>query len=310
MVPRIVYDLATDLAQSPTQQDMDEFDFSRIFEDDGPVPEEAFSGATVNAQQPQVWFSFPQEVHIPPVNQDKEFVNLYMIVDPRSGRLVCPEQTLTFKNGSTVSTARIGPSFLADAANKGILNHPLRDLTSMNPFTLPDPPTIRQSVSNSLNNKKDSDLFALVSSNPFGHQDVGSHAGTVLDTKVATPNATPQANQEATNQPLRALSAYNFFFQAERDRIINGCTEKDEDRSDFKKRRLLEAHWNRDRTKKRRHRKSHGRISFVELSKEISNRWKKLPDKKKEFYREVAAMDFNRYQCELQATTCQIHSLS
>ena len=62
---------------------------------------------------------------------------------------------------------------------------------------------------------------------------------------------------------------------------------------------LLAAHWNQDRTKKRRHRKSHGKIDFTSLSRLISSRWKELPDCRKDFYRQVAAQDWERFQREL-----------
>ena len=96
--------------------------------------------------------------------------------------------------------------------------------------------------------------------------------------------------------PLRALSAYNFFFRDERDRILNDC---DHDWTENKKERLLSDHWNRDRTQKRRHRKSHGKIDFTTLSKLISSRWKELAEDRKDFYRDVAAKDWERYQKEL-----------
>jgi HMG (high mobility group) box len=63
---------------------------------------------------------------------------------------------------------------------------------------------------------------------------------------------------------------------------------------------LLAAHWNQDRTKKRRHRKSHGKIDFTSLSRLISSRWKELPDCRKDFYRQVAAQDWERFQRELE----------
>lgn len=62
---------------------------------------------------------------------------------------------------------------------------------------------------------------------------------------------------------------------------------------------LLAAHWNQDRTKKRRHRKSHGKIDFSTLSKVISTRWKELPEDRKDYFREVAARDWERFQREL-----------
>jgi HMG (high mobility group) box len=80
------------------------------------------------------------------------------------------------------------------------------------------------------------------------------------------------------------------------DRILHGgeiewTKEKQE--------KLLHDHWNQDRTKKRRHRKSHGKIDFSTLSKVISTRWKELPEDRKDYFREVAARDWERFQREL-----------
>lgn len=108
------------------------------------------------------------------------------------------------------------------------------------------------------------------------------------------PKAPPP--KSAQPQPFRALSAYNFFFRDERDRIINGG---EYEFSTAKKQKLLTGHWFRDRTVKRRHRKTHGKIAFTTLSKVISQGWRDLPEDKKAFYREVAAEDLDRYQREL-----------
>lgn len=98
--------------------------------------------------------------------------------------------------------------------------------------------------------------------------------------------------------PLRALSAYNFFFRDERDRILNN---KDHDWSQEKEDSLLQGHWNRDRSEKRVHCKTHGKLSFTALSKEVSRRWKALPSQQREFYHRVARRDWNRYGKELAA---------
>lgn len=131
-------------------------------------------------------------------------------------------------------------------------------------------------------------------------------------TTQAAPNAMPQQQQQQLNLndslkkpaapaasnklPLRALSAYNFFFRDERDRIVHGG---EYELTADKKKQMLAAHWFRDRTKKRRHRKTHGKIAFTELSRVISQRWKELDETTKAFYQQVAAEDLERYHREL-----------
>jgi HMG (high mobility group) box len=119
---------------------------------------------------------------------------------------------------------------------------------------------------------------------------------------TAANHAHPEQQQQQQQQqqrpvlPFRALSAYNFFFRDERDRIINGG---EHEFTSTKKQKLLSEHWFRDRSVKRRHRKTHGKIAFTTLSKVISQGWRDLPEDKKAFYREVAAEDLDRYQREL-----------
>jgi HMG (high mobility group) box len=103
--------------------------------------------------------------------------------------------------------------------------------------------------------------------------------------------------------PIRALSAYNFFFRYERERILNSTEDGNDYDLDVSKKHqeaMLKSHWNRDRTVKRRHRKSHGKISFAELSRKISQRWNDLPEHQKKFFNEVAARDWERYHHEIE----------
>jgi hypothetical protein len=98
--------------------------------------------------------------------------------------------------------------------------------------------------------------------------------------------------------PIRPLSAYNFFFSDEREKILlaDKGQEPPEEDADVKKARLLGQHLEKDRTKRRPHRKTHGTIGFTTLSKLIGKRWKALEDEKKQYYRDIAAMDMDRYQ--------------
>ena len=121
----------------------------------------------------------------------------------------------------------------------------------------------------------------------------------------STNNARSDPDDRGTNEeaPIRALSAYNFFFRFERERLLNSKEEDDGADFDLSQKNqweMLNSYWNRDRSVKRRHRKSHGKISFSELSKKISKRWKSLSKEQKNFFYEVAAKDWERYQNEIK----------
>ena len=130
---------------------------------------------------------------------------------------------------------------------------------------------------------------------------------------AATAKSSKAPPESASQLPIRALSAYNFFFRDERERIIN-CDDGDDPLdptslkakrnavsfNEEKKKQLLTGHWFRDRTAKRRHRKTHGKIAFTALSKVIAQAWRDLPESDKAFYRDVAADDLDRYQRELE----------
>jgi hypothetical protein len=113
----------------------------------------------------------------------------------------------------------------------------------------------------------------------------------------------PQLMEASTKKkPIKALSAYNFFFKCEREKILHPECFHEEDYSDTKKAQLLQEHWHRDRTVKRRHRKTHGKIAFTTLSRMVSQRWKELNADKKSFYKDVAAKDLERYRRELKSS--------
>jgi hypothetical protein len=133
-------------------------------------------------------------------------------------------------------------------------------------------------------------------------------AATETASPTILPPPPPSQQQQSSSQrpspPVRALSAYNFFFRNERDRILRGgagtAGTEEYDFSASRRVELLREHWERDRTRKRRHRKTHGKIAFTDLSKLIGRRWKALPEGGRQFFRDVASQDWERYQRELQ----------
>ena len=115
-------------------------------------------------------------------------------------------------------------------------------------------------------------------------------------------NHSSSSELEEEKKPLKTLSAYNFFFRHERERILaddKNNENEDEFYSFSKKQALLHDHWYRDRSQKRSHRKSHGKISFATLSRIVAQRWKELPEHRKTFYQDLAAEDLKRYRHEL-----------
>jgi HMG (high mobility group) box len=123
------------------------------------------------------------------------------------------------------------------------------------------------------------------------------------DYSIATPPAPISAHLQSCNnenkyvgtsmvEPQKNLSAYNFFFHDERDRILNGgqC-----DYSSERQECLLQEVWNRSTPK----RTSSTTIPFTTLSKMISQRWRDLPESQRAFYNHIAAKDSCRYQQQM-----------
>jgi hypothetical protein len=93
-------------------------------------------------------------------------------------------------------------------------------------------------------------------------------------------------------KPKRPLSAYNIFFQHEREKIIT----KDENLS------LDHVLWKirvSQKPLKRRHRKSHGMIGFAELARTIAEKWKNLDNSQKLIYEKRAAIEKDKYRINI-----------
>ncbi len=145
--------------------------------------------------------------------------------------------------------------------------------------------------------------------------------------------------KRSTDMPRRPLSAYNFFFSEERERILAALPDPDEagvkrdeitktegeensnegkdesvkeeekpltyqekltveemkEKVESRSKRLL-ALREQSSSKRRPHRKTHGKIGFKELVKQIGERWRSLPASEKEYYTELAKTDLKRYK--------------
>jgi hypothetical protein len=96
--------------------------------------------------------------------------------------------------------------------------------------------------------------------------------------------------------PIGPLSAYNLFFQLERERLLSGETGEirvftPEDVSN-----MVIMHANKP---KRPHRKTHGKIGFADLARTIAGRWKTLDKTGRMVFEERARLEKARYRVKV-----------
>lgn len=148
-----------------------------------------------------------------------------------------------------------------------------------------------------------SDSSSSSSSSP-STSDAESYSG---DRKASAKNS---AAWKPADRPKRPLSAYNLFFQSERQRILRGTSHGEETPDDDAAANtiLLQKILSRSRgqggrhkkpAKKREHVKTHGKIGFVQLAKTVGAKWKGLDDASRAVYTALAAVEKTRYRKEV-----------
>jgi HMG (high mobility group) box len=137
---------------------------------------------------------------------------------------------------------------------------------------------------------------------------------------VTASPTTKRVRSSVASNPAKPLTAYNFFYRFERERLLGYCNDHNcnldavpvddlpeeynahlqltvENSAEFQS-KLLHGQWNRDRSVKRKHCKSHGRIPFQSLTKRIAKSWNKLPESVKQVFRNMAVLDKERYRIQ------------
>lgn len=130
-------------------------------------------------------------------------------------------------------------------------------------------------------------------------------------------SATSASQQQYVKKPMRPLTAYHIFFQLEREFIIQSMAGPDADKTmhdnksymcgvprKYRCTKLLpDWYAGPGKRTKRKHRKSHGKIGFLELSRVISKRWAILESndpETKQFVGRIAAAELADYKMEVK----------
>lgn len=113
--------------------------------------------------------------------------------------------------------------------------------------------------------------------------------------KVASAAKRP-TKKKPKDKPKRPLSAYNFFFKEEREKILKVVLAEDPDKVDNDPN--SEDYLDEDQLRKLR--KDGGKVSFEEMGKIIGQRWKNIDPDRLNRFSELASEDTERYKKEMQ----------
>ena len=122
---------------------------------------------------------------------------------------------------------------------------------------------------------------------------------TTLATKAKSTTATKKKGaatiRDPDAKPKRPLSAYNLFFQYERDMLLRSKPSKEGQSHE-----TMHMTIHNDPSERRNRSKTvrpppHGKIGFAELAKIIGAKWKSLDDPARKHFQDLAAVEKKRY---------------
>ncbi len=119
--------------------------------------------------------------------------------------------------------------------------------------------------------------------------------------KSVTANPFKWVRQKSdSDAPKKPLSSYNIYFLLERDRIVSGEEEERMYSTEDVRNIVEQQKWN-NTYRKRQHRKTHGKVSFHDLSRVVANNWRQLSEEQKAVFNHQASIEKKEYKQTLNA---------
>ena len=118
---------------------------------------------------------------------------------------------------------------------------------------------------------------------------------TMAPSKQKKSKAKKATVRDPRAKPKRPLSAYNLFFQYERDLLLRSKPSKKGQSHDEMHRTILNNPSERRNRSKTVRPPPHGKVGFAELARMIGKKWKSLDDTSREHFQGLAAIEKKRY---------------
>lgn len=129
-------------------------------------------------------------------------------------------------------------------------------------------------------------------------RELTDEASVATDANSNADSKKKRSWKKPKDKPMRPLSAYNMFFQNQRERIVAGKTG--DPTPEEIQQSVIKMLTSKTRGPKRRQdRVSHGQISFGDLARTIAAKWKSIDPKLKAIYNHYAAQEKVRYKKEV-----------
>jgi Ubiquitin-activating enzyme E1 four-helix bundle/HMG (high mobility group) box len=133
------------------------------------------------------------------------------------------------------------------------------------------------------------------------HQARGNLKDDGNEDKVEAPIPVRKFWKKPIDMPKRPMSSYNIFYRMERERLIEGGrlhSYTSEDVNQFVAQQQIKDECPKP---KRKHRRTHGKISFTELARVIASNWRNMDEASKAPFIERAVIEKKAYTTAIAA---------